>query len=157
MPDRVVRFGEFTLDFGCFQLFCRDSAVKLEGRPLQLLMLLVERAGHLVTREEIADALWGRDVFVDVEQGINTAVRKVRIALDDRGDPPIYLQTVVGRGYRFVRRDLLEVGARASLDIPETFTAEELGQAIRSAAGLAPKPSNQKTGAPALAGLTFKF
>jgi DNA-binding winged helix-turn-helix (wHTH) protein len=156
MPDRVVRFGEFTLDFGCFQLFCRDSAVKLEGRPLQLLMLLVERAGQLVTREEIADALWGRDVFVDVEQGINTAIRKVRIALGDRGYPPKYLQTVVGRGYRFVRGDLLEVSRLPAWQIPETFTAEELGQAIRSAAGLPPEHS-RAMGGPSLTRLTFKF
>jgi len=156
MPDRVVRFGEFTLDFGCFQLFCGDSAVKLEGRPLQLLMLLVERAGQLVTREEIADALWGRDVFVDVEQGINTAIRKVRIALGDRGNPPRYLQTVVGRGYRFVRCDLLQVSSLPFLPVAETFTAEQLGQAIRCAAGLAPEHSRAMTG-PSLPRLTFKF
>jgi DNA-binding winged helix-turn-helix (wHTH) protein len=156
MPDRVVRFGEFTLDFGCFQLFCRDSAVRLEGRPLQVLMLLVERAGQLVTREEIADALWGRDVFVDVEQGINTAVRKVRIALDDRVDPPRYLQTVVGRGYRFVPRNLVEIGGSASWQIAETFTAEELGQAIRCAAGLEPDYNRAMRG-PSFARLTFKF
>jgi DNA-binding winged helix-turn-helix (wHTH) protein len=155
MPDRVARFGEFTLDFGCFQLFCRESAVRLEGRPLQVLMLLVERAGQLVTREEIADALWGRDVFVDVEQGINTAIRKVRIALNDRANPPRYLQTVVGRGYRFVQRDLLEVSRLALLPVPQTFTAEELGQAIRSAASLAPEPGERTPGR-GRAGLSLK-
>jgi DNA-binding winged helix-turn-helix (wHTH) protein len=137
MPDKVVRFGDFTLDFGSFQLLHRESEVKLEGRPMQLLMLLIERAGQLVTREEIADVLWGQDVFVDVEQGINTAIRKIRIALNDRSQPPRYLQTAVGRGYRFIRRGLVETGGAVSA-IADLFTAEELGQAILSAAGLTP-------------------
>ena len=91
MPGKIVRFDEFVLDFGRFQLLCGDATVKLEGRPMQVLMLLVERAGELVTREEIADYLWGNKVFVDVEQSINTAVRKVRIALNDCVGRPQYL------------------------------------------------------------------
>ena len=57
--------------------------VRLEGLPLQLLMYLVEHHRQLVTREQIANELWGKDVFVDIEQGINTAIRKIRMALDD--------------------------------------------------------------------------
>ena len=83
MPDRNVCFAEFELDFGRFQLFRAGSPVRLEGLPLQILMLLVERHRQLVTRDQIADALWGRDVFVDFEQGINTAILKIRMALED--------------------------------------------------------------------------
>ena len=137
MSEKIVRFDEYVIDFGRFQLFCQDSAVKMEGRPMQLLMLLVGRPGELITREEIADFLWGKDVFVDVEQSINTAVRKVRIALGDDAEQPHYLQTVVGRGYRFIARPVVE----SNDDDPNSrmFTAEELGQAVLSAAGLDPE------------------
>jgi DNA-binding winged helix-turn-helix (wHTH) protein len=137
VPEKKIRFDDFLLDFGRFQLSRGGCPLKLEGLPLQLLMFLVEKQGQLVTREQIADALWGKDVFVDVEQGINTAVRKIRMALDDNSGQPQYLQTVVGRGYRFVARthaeaedDLVEVG---------TVSAEELGRAIMTAAGLDPQ------------------
>src|ERR1700726_1554435 len=102
MAEKKVRFGEFELDFGRFQLFRSGQPVRLEGLPLQLLMFLIENQRQLVTREQIAEALWGKDVFVDVEQGINTAIRKIRLALEDDSIQPHYLQTVVGRGYRFV-------------------------------------------------------
>ena len=137
MPEKKIRFDDFLLDFGRFQLSRGGCPLKLEGLPLQLLMFLVEKQGQLVTREQIADVLWGKDVFVDVEQGINTAVRKIRMALDDNSGQPQYLQTVVGRGYRFVARthaeaeeDLVEIG---------TVSAEELGRAIMTAAGLDPQ------------------
>ena len=102
MPEKKVRFAEFELDFGRFQLSRSGKPVALEGLPLQLLMFLIENQRKLVTREQIADQLWGKDVFVDVEQGINTAIRKIRMALEDNSAQPQYLQTVVGRGYRFV-------------------------------------------------------
>jgi len=135
MPEKSVRFAEFELDFGRFQLFRAGDLVRLEGLPLQILMLLVERHRQLVRREQIADALWGKEVFVDFEQGINTAIRKIRIALDDNSDTPQFLQTVVGRGYRFIAPIAAQGG---SVDSAErwTFSAEELGQALIAAAGL---------------------
>lgn len=137
MPEKKIRFDDFLLDFGRFQLSRGGCALKLEGLPLQLLMFLVEKQGQLVTREQIADALWGKDVFVDVEQGINTAIRKVRMALDDNSGQPQYLQTVVGRGYRFVARTQAE--AEDDLIAVGTVSAEELGRAIMTAAGLDPQ------------------
>lgn len=132
MAEKRVRFGEFELDFGHFQLYRSGKAVALEGLPLQLLMHLVDNHRQLVTREQIADVLWGKDVFVDVEQGINTAIRKIRIALGDNSSQPKILQTVVGRGYRFV--------AACEHDSAEIkFSAEELGRAVLAAAGLDPK------------------
>ena len=104
MSEKKTYFGDFILDFGRFQLSRDGRPLKLEGMPLQLLMFLIENQGQLVTREQIADALWGKDVFVDVEQGINTAIRKIRMVLDDNSGQPQYLQTVVGRGYRFIAR-----------------------------------------------------
>ena len=138
MPDKRVRFDDFELDYARFQLCRSGCPVRLEGLPLQLLMFLVEKRGELVTREQISAQLWSKDVFVDVEQGINTAIRKIRRALDDDADEPQYLQTVVGRGYRFVAPNAEE---SASGQTPEGFvvSAEELGRAIMTAAGLDPE------------------
>ncbi len=140
MPERKIRFDDFELDYQRFQLCRRGCRVRLEGLPLQLLMFLVSKRGQLVTRDEIASQLWSEDVFVDVEQGINTAVRKVRRALGDDASEPQYLQTVVGRGYRFVAPTVEEEDTSG---LPPNgtpmFTAEELGQAIMAAAGLDPE------------------
>jgi DNA-binding winged helix-turn-helix (wHTH) protein len=141
LSDKKVCFDNFVLDFGRFQLCCGDRLVNLEGLPLRLLMFLTGQQGQLVTREQIAAELWGNDVFVDVEQGINTAVRKIRRALNDDPGQPRYLQTVVGRGYRFVARmDVQEDGAPAKVG-NETLrvSPEELGRAIMTAAGLDPE------------------
>jgi DNA-binding winged helix-turn-helix (wHTH) protein len=148
MTEKKVRFGQFELDFGRFQLFRSGESVRLEGLPLHLLMYLIDRHRELVTREQIADALWGKDIFVDVEQGINTAIRKVRMALEDDSAQPKYLQTVVGRGYRFIAQLSGTDGTSASSDIGRV-SLEELGQAIMAAAGLPPEeqkapPKNQR-------------
>jgi DNA-binding winged helix-turn-helix (wHTH) protein len=145
LPDKRVRFDDFELDYGRFQLRRNGCAVRLEGLPLQLLMFLVDKRGQLVTREEISAALWSKDVFVDVEQGINTAIRKIRRALADDADEPQYLQTVVGRGYRFVAPNAEEDANGQPSAEKFAVSAEELGRAIMTAAGL--DPENPK-GAP---------
>lgn len=137
MPETKIFFDDFELDLGRFQLCRGGQPVRLEGLPLQLLMFLVEHQGQLVTREQIADSLWGKDVFVDVEQGINTAIRKIRMALVDDSVQPKYLQTVVGRGYRFVGPTRGE-SLPATAGEGKTFSAEELGRAVMAAAGLEP-------------------
>jgi DNA-binding winged helix-turn-helix (wHTH) protein len=139
MPEKKVRFAEFELDFGRFQLSRGGNPVRLEGLPLQLLMYLVEHHRQLVTREQIANELWGRDVFVDIEQGINTAIRKIRVALEDDSAQPQYLQTVVGRGYRFVPEIRVEgEGSATNSDDGQAFkvSAEDFGRALLAAAGL---------------------
>jgi len=148
MPEKKVCFADFELDFSRFQLYRAGQPVRLEGLPLQLLMFLVEHQGQLVSREQIANSLWGKDVFVDVEQGINTAIRKIRIALEDDSVQPKYLQTVVGRGYRFVGPPHGE-SLPAAAGEGNTFSAEELGRAVMAAAGLEPddpeKPPKART------------
>ena len=141
MPDKKFCFDDFQLDFTRFQLFRQGKPLRLEGLPLQLLMFLVENKGQLVTREQISSALWSKDVFVDVDQGINTAIRKIRRALGDDAGEPQYLQTVVGRGYRFVATPSEDdqAGASAESQTPDFIvTPEELGRAIMTAAGLDP-------------------
>src|SRR5215470_15224070 len=102
MPTEVLKFDEFELDLGRYELRRQGRAFKLEKVPMELLILLAERQGQLVTREQIIQRLWGDDVFVDTRQGINTAVRKLRIALGDDSEHPRLLQTVPGRGYRLL-------------------------------------------------------
>jgi len=135
VTDKKVCFEDFELDFARFQLCRGGKPVPLESLPLQLLMFLVENNGQLVTREQIAGALWSKDVFVDVDQGINTAIRKVRRALSDDVEHPRFLHTVVGRGYRFVAptADQQAVSATSFAVSPE-----DLGRAIMAAAGLDP-------------------
>jgi DNA-binding winged helix-turn-helix (wHTH) protein/TolB-like protein len=98
----VIQFGEFILDCDRFELLRDGLPVKLEKIPLELLILLARKEGHLVSRETIIEHLWSKDTFLDTEHGINTAVRKIRLALRDDSDRPRFVQTVTGKGYRFV-------------------------------------------------------
>ncbi len=93
----TYRFGSCELDAARFELRREGRPVSLEKNPMELLLLLVEARGELVTRQQILDRLWGPNVFVDVDQGINTAIRKIRRAIDSPTDP---IQTVIGKGYR---------------------------------------------------------
>jgi TolB-like protein/DNA-binding winged helix-turn-helix (wHTH) protein len=102
VPPSSRRFGEFELDRARYELRRQGRALKLERIPMELLILLADKDGHVVSRREIVDRLWGQDVFVDTEHGINTAVRKIRTALREDGDRPRFIQTVQGKGYRFV-------------------------------------------------------
>jgi TolB-like protein/DNA-binding winged helix-turn-helix (wHTH) protein len=96
------KFGEFELDSARFELRREGQALKLERIPLELLILLAGKDGEVVSRQEIVERLWGKDVFLDTEHGINTAIRKIRQALRDDPEHPRFLQTVTGKGYRFV-------------------------------------------------------
>ena len=87
--------------------------VKLERKPLELLILLTSRQGQLVTRTEIAEHLWSSEIFVDTEHGINTAVRKLRITLRDDPAEPKFIKTVTGIGYRFVAPVAIEPGPQS--------------------------------------------
>ena len=98
----TLRFGEFELNFAAYELRRNGRPVRLERQPMDLLVLLVERRGELVTRAEIVHRLWGPDVFVDVETGVHTAIRKIRQALRDSAEAPAFIETVAGKGYRFV-------------------------------------------------------
>ncbi len=104
MPFVVYQFGDFSLHCGKFELCRKGRRLKLERKPLELLVLLVSKHGQVVTRNEIARCLWEREVFVDVEHGINTAIRKIRQILDDSSDLPRFVQTISGSGYRFIAR-----------------------------------------------------
>lgn len=90
------------LDLSRYELTVDGRRARLERQPMDLLILFVRRKGQLVTREEIVASLWGKDVFVDADGSINKAARKIRAALRDDPEHPKYLETVVGKGYRFI-------------------------------------------------------
>src|ERR1700693_4971722 len=97
-----IGFEDFDLDTRNYRLRRSGQDVKLERIPLELLLLLADRAGDVVTREEIAERLWGKGVQLDTENAINTAIRKIRLALGDDPAHPRFVQTVTGKGYRFI-------------------------------------------------------
>jgi DNA-binding response OmpR family regulator len=98
----LIRFEDFELDVRSYQVRRSGRTLKLERIPMEVLVLLVEQRGQLVTREEIIEKLWGKDVFVDTDNAINTATRKIRQVLKDDPEQPRFIQTVTGRGYRFI-------------------------------------------------------
>jgi TolB-like protein/Flp pilus assembly protein TadD len=89
------------LDIGGYTLACAGAPVRLERIPMDLLIFLAQARGQLVTREEIIERLWGKAAYFDTDNGINTAIRKIRRALREDPDNPQYIETVVGKGYRF--------------------------------------------------------
>jgi Tol biopolymer transport system component/DNA-binding winged helix-turn-helix (wHTH) protein len=95
------QFQEFELDLRRYELRRNGLVLRLEKIPMELLILLLSRNGELVSREEIVEKLWGKDVFVETEHSVNTAVRKVRQALADDPENPRFVKTVKGKGYRF--------------------------------------------------------
>jgi TolB-like protein/DNA-binding winged helix-turn-helix (wHTH) protein len=97
-----LKFGQFELDLRSYELKRDGEPLRLEKIPMELLIFLVEHHGQLVTREQIIERLWGKQVFLDTEQGVNTAIRKIRQILLDEPEKPPFLETVVGKGYRFV-------------------------------------------------------
>jgi DNA-binding winged helix-turn-helix (wHTH) protein/tetratricopeptide (TPR) repeat protein len=99
---RIVRFGSFEADFGEGKLTKGGIRIRVQDQPLQILALLLEHPGQLVTREEIRQRLWSCDTFVEFDDALNTAVRKLRAALNDSADNPRFLETVPRRGYRFI-------------------------------------------------------
>jgi DNA-binding winged helix-turn-helix (wHTH) protein/tetratricopeptide (TPR) repeat protein len=94
--------AEAELDLGRYELRRSGRRVKLEKKPMELLIFLAGRREQLVSREEIARQLWRSDLFIDIEKNLNNIVRKLRTALHDHADRPRFLETVVGKGYRFV-------------------------------------------------------
>jgi eukaryotic-like serine/threonine-protein kinase len=103
MPGSAVQFGDgFEIDRTAFELRRAGRPQKLERIPLEILFLLLDRRGQLVTREEIIEAVWGKGVFLDSDNSINAAISKIRQVLKDDSENPTSVQTVRGKGYRFI-------------------------------------------------------
>ncbi len=98
----MLRFGPFELDPEGEELRRSGTLVRLARQPLRILLLLIRRAGDVVSREEIHGAIWGNETYVDFEHGINSAIRQIRSALGDNAEQPRYIRTLPRRGYSFV-------------------------------------------------------
>jgi DNA-binding winged helix-turn-helix (wHTH) protein len=101
-PAHVLRFGVFELDIDSGELRRHGLKIRLPDQSFQILKGLLSRPGEVVTREELRRVLWSSDTFVEFEVGLNSAVRKLREALDDSADNPRFVDTVPRRGYRFI-------------------------------------------------------
>src|SRR5580704_881971 len=98
------RFGPFSLDLQSGDLSRNGRPIRLQEKPRSLLLALAERRGELVSRKDLHEHLWSDDTFVDFEEGLNAAMSKLREALDDDPQSPRYIETVRGRGYRFMAK-----------------------------------------------------
>jgi TolB-like protein/DNA-binding winged helix-turn-helix (wHTH) protein/tetratricopeptide (TPR) repeat protein len=138
-PRAAYRIRDVVIDVAAYELRRDDRPVHLERQPMDLLILLVERRGQLVSRGEIIDALWGQDVFVDVETGVHTAIRKIRQALRDPVTAPLFIETVPGKGYRFIAAvDVLPGPSTPSAVVrPATAVGEPPHDSDASAAAVA--------------------
>lgn len=117
---RVVRFGVFELDLSAGELRKNGVKLRLQGQPFQVLTLLLERSGEVVTREELQQKLWPSDTFVDFDHSLNTAINKVREALGDSASSPRYVETLARRGYRFIAPVQSDSGTAATEPAPQT-------------------------------------
>ena len=129
MSAEIRHFEGFELDPGAYRLSRGGEIIRLERIPLELLFLLVDRCGQVVPRDEILERIWGKGVFIDSEHAINTAVRKIRRALNDDANAPRFIVTIPGKGYRFVAPVALNEKLDRNLSSyqPGKGTSEELG------------------------------
>jgi TolB-like protein/DNA-binding winged helix-turn-helix (wHTH) protein/Tfp pilus assembly protein PilF len=122
-----VRFHDFELDPARFELRRAGRRIRLERKPMELLILLTEKQGRLVAREEIIERVWGKDLYFDAERGINNAIRKTRAALNDNPERPRFVETVVGKGYRFIAPIQLPTKTDAAESAEENSSAKQAG------------------------------
>ncbi len=124
---RVFRFGAFELNQAAGELRKHGIRIKLHSQPFQVLLMLLERPTELVTREEMRQRLWGDDTIVDFDHGLNTAVNKLREALGDAAARPRHVETVPGRGYRFIAP--VTVAVPAATAVVESAAADSTASA----------------------------
>ena len=102
MAPRIIRFATFEVDLQTRELRKSGLKLKLQGQPFEVLVMLLERPGELVAREQLRERLWPTDTFVDFDHGVNTAINRLREALGDSADNPRFIETLPRRGYRFI-------------------------------------------------------
>jgi DNA-binding winged helix-turn-helix (wHTH) protein len=132
--NRRASFGVFELDLSAGELRKNGAKLRLQGQPFQVLAVLLERAGEVVTREELQQKLWPSDTFVDFDHSLNTAINKVREALGDSASSPRYVETLARRGYRFiapVRTEAPAAQPEPAPAVPATAPKVETAPAIQ--------------------------
>jgi Tol biopolymer transport system component/DNA-binding winged helix-turn-helix (wHTH) protein len=131
---QVVRFGTFEVDLRLMELRKNGKRLKLTGQPFQILVILLEHPGDLVTREQLQRRLWPSDTFVDFEGGLNAAINRVREALGDSAENPRFVETLPRRGYRFIAPLVDSRPSRATLPAAESNVSP--GQTVTSPGAL---------------------
>lgn len=133
-PAGLARFGPFEVDFRAGELLKNGRKIRLQDQPLQVLAMLLEKPGEVVTREEIRQSLWPGDTFVDFDHGLNNAINRLREALNDSADSPRFIETLPRRGYRLIaqvdsgpaaRTKLLTGPSSDVLSEPSSVAAQE--------------------------------
>lgn len=131
--DRIIRFAEFAMDLDALQLERNGVRIPLQIQPFRVLAILVERAGEVITREELQTALWPSKVFVDFNHGLNNAVARLREALSDSAEEPRFIETLPRIGYRFIyqpeqspHKPGVDSAASVSVGEPPTSTGSEV-------------------------------
>jgi DNA-binding winged helix-turn-helix (wHTH) protein/Tol biopolymer transport system component len=125
-----LRFGDFDLDVRDGELRHTGRLVKIQPQPLRVLAVLAERAGTVVSREELRSKIWGDATFVEFDQGLNYCIRQIRVALSDEAAQPVYLETVKKRGYRFIAPTIVE---RDAPDIAARGVPDAVDQGVHAA------------------------
>src|SRR5215469_13300997 len=100
--SKLLRFGVFEADPRTGELWKSGRKTGLQDQPFKVLLMLLERPGEMLAREELRDGVWAADTFVDFDTGLNKAVRKIREVLGDSAESPIFIETLPRRGYRFI-------------------------------------------------------
>ncbi len=142
--DRLFRFGTFEVNEASGELHKEGIRIKLHSQPFQVLVMLLERPSQLVTREEMRQRLWGNDTIVDFDHGLNTAVNKLREALGDAASQPRHVETVSGKGYRFIAPVTLAMPVSTISGKPVATATSAAG----SATSLTVAPQQDATGTP---------
>src|SRR6266699_970373 len=145
----VLRFGVFELDLRAGELRRHGLRVRLQEQPLQVLAILLEHRGEVVTREELQKKLWSADTFVDFDHGLNKAINKIRLALGDSATSPRFVETVARRGYRFLAE--VRVADAVPVRSPELSIQPHLAAEARESRDLAGKLAVPKHRLPSLA------
>src|SRR5215470_3533273 len=143
-PAHAIRFGDFEADFRAGQLRKHGLRIKLQEQPLQILAMMLERPGEVVTREELRKRLWPEDTFVDFDHGLNNAINRLREALNDSADTPRFIETLPRRGYRFIGEvssvDLLPIEEASQVTSNDGSTTPRVVAPERPASVTAPLP-----------------
>ncbi len=123
-PSKPVRrFGEFEIDARSREVRHKGRRIRIQDNPLTVLLLLLERKGEVVSREELKQRLWPADTFVEADDGLNTAIRKLREVLGDSSESPTYIETIPRRGYRFIGEVLRDEAAAETPSTEPVMTA----------------------------------
>jgi len=146
-PSSRFRFDAFEVDLRSGEVWERGNRIRLQDQPFQVLRVLLERRGDIVTRDELKQALWPADTFVDFDHGLNTAVKKIRDVLGDSTERPRYIETIPRRGYRFIA-PLIHCGPATVLpamdgELPMSYAPDTIHPAVSA-------PSEGKTVLPTM-------